>query len=195
MKSSTLQSQVEEWIYRDLSDTAWTTINQNITARINRHVRCIANLERATISPTELKSQIILPNDYLGLRSIRINDEDVEYVTFGKMYGPNTPENRAYTTVGHELTLNFNIQTPAILHLNYYKKALVLDEEESGEHKISNELPDIYLYLGIAEAFNFSFDTPNAEKFSKTAMEMISGINDDHVVNLWSDPSPAIQAA
>lgn len=195
MKSSLLKAQVEEWIYRSLSDTAWLTINQNITARINRHVRCIANMERSTISPTELKNAIILPSDYLGIKSIRINDEVVGYTTFSMMYGSNPPEFRAYTTVGYELLLNFSIQSPAMLHLNYYKKAGLLDEEVDSKHTISDALPDVYLYLANAEAFNFSFDTPNADKFGKTAMDTINNVNDDHVVNLWSDPSPAIQAA
>jgi hypothetical protein len=195
MKSSALKAQVEEWIYRGLSDTAWATINSNVRERINRRVRCVANMERAQISPTEKKNQLILPSDYLGVRNLRIDDTKVDYCSYNKMYSGTIEGGFYYTVVGREITMNVAIQSPTALHMNYYYKARLLDEEEDKPHTISDDIPDIYLNLSIAEAFNFSFDTPNADKFYKLADATIMEINDDNVVDLWSHSSPAIQAA
>jgi hypothetical protein len=149
-----LLAAVGNWL--DRADLA-TNIPDFITlaeARFNRLLRTVEMEARSTA--TSSSSALALPSDFIGVRSIRIANVPLSFVTAADFFRLNItgPTNPYYYTIAQKQFFFLPPPTAAVVEIDYYQKIPALTAGNP-TNWLMTKAPDVYLYGTLLQASAF----------------------------------------
>ena len=180
IKSRSKRNDISDANLTDYIQQAEATFYNNPTAPL----RIRAMEARATASADITSRFLALPDDFLQMRRLKLNDPfsggrdtDVEYLAPEQMPLSNLTQIPCYFTVTTQLEFNSTPDQAYTVEMQYIKKIAALSDSAT-TNTILTDHPNIYLFGSLWALFQDAMEGDVAEYFKDQFYQAIAGAND-----------------
>lgn len=170
-----------------------------VESRINRSLSVGKMFNRAVINVVEGTYYYGLPEEFLSLRDIQLNDstghviDTLNYVSpeiMNAQIRDNSPA-LSYTLVANQLQIS-NPTVDTMLEIVYRESIKPLNSVDN-LNWIAELFPDVYIFGLLVEISAFAKDAPAGQVWNERLNGVLQAIQSDDDKNRWSSPSLSIR--
>lgn len=189
-----LQQSISTWSKRPDLSNIYPDFITLAEKEINKGLQLRSNEQRATITPNTDDRFVVLPTEFLEMRSIRIFDGDYSYDMFYK-----TPEAlNILATAGRPYfyTVNSLLEFDRIpdkaytFEMTYYVGITELSETNPTNNTLA-KYPELYLYGALASLHRYARDEETASYYDNIFQQKLASANAEESRGRYG-PAPAM---